>query len=63
MYIHYLFTLLPFLYLIFIITLVVLFFRIFDGIRKSNIRRNEILDNIYAELKQQNSAKDQNLQA
>lgn len=61
-YAGYLFTFLPIIYLIFIIGLVFLFFKIFDGIRKSNIERNEILGDIYEELKRQNSAKDQNLQ-
>jgi len=49
-----LFALIPILYIATILGLLYLFFRILDGIRKSNHERNDILRGIHDELKRQN---------
>lgn len=48
---------LPIIYLLVVGGLLYLFFKILDGIRKSNLERNEILRGIYEELKKQHSEK------
>jgi heme exporter protein D len=48
----------PAIYVLVIVGLLYLFFKILDGIRKSNYERNDILRGIHDELKRQNIQKD-----
>lgn len=52
-----LFMLVPLIYIIVVIGLVYLLFKIIDGIRRSNLERNEILQAIHEELKRYNAGK------
>ncbi len=48
----------PIIYILLVVGLVYLFFKIFDGIRRSNIERNEILRDIHEELRRKNLPKE-----
>ncbi len=52
---EYLFYIVPIFYFLIVIGFIYLFFKILDGIRKSNAERNEILREIHSELKRNNS--------
>lgn len=54
-----LFALFPIVYLLIIVGLLYLFFKILDGIRKSNDERNDILREIHSELRRHNEGKNQ----